>query len=36
MINELMGLSRMASKFPDFDVTGKRLFLENVGAPGHW
>eukprot|EP00197_Chlamydomonas_leiostraca_P002988 CAMPEP_0202867382 /NCGR_PEP_ID=MMETSP1391-20130828/9315_1 /ASSEMBLY_ACC=CAM_ASM_000867 /TAXON_ID=1034604 /ORGANISM="Chlamydomonas leiostraca, Strain SAG 11-49" /LENGTH=283 /DNA_ID=CAMNT_0049547425 /DNA_START=91 /DNA_END=942 /DNA_ORIENTATION=+ len=34
MVNELMGLSRMASKFPDFDIAGKRMFLEKMREGG--
>lgn len=30
MVSDLMALSRMASKFPDFDIAGKRMYLEKV------
>jgi hypothetical protein len=30
MVNDLMALSRMASKFPDFDIAGKRMYLDKV------
>ena len=32
MINELMSLSRMSSKFPEFDIAGKRMFLDKVSG----
>ena len=31
VVGELMGLSRMASSFPDFDLEGKKMFLEKMG-----
>jgi hypothetical protein len=34
VIGELMSLSRMASKFPDFDVEGKRLYLAQMEDAG--
>mmetsp|Transcript_36887 Transcript_36887/g.82035 ORF Transcript_36887/g.82035 Transcript_36887/m.82035 type:complete len:274 (+) Transcript_36887:119-940(+) len=30
VVSELMGLSRMASKFPDFDLEGKKMFLDKM------
>jgi hypothetical protein len=30
MVNDLMALSQMASKFPDFDTAGKRMYLDKV------
>lgn len=30
MVDDLMSLSRMSSKFPDFDTTGKRMYIDRV------
>ncbi len=32
VVNEMQMLSMMARKFPDFDVAGKRMFLDKVGV----
>ncbi|KAG1659899.1 hypothetical protein FOA52_006605 [Chlamydomonas sp. UWO 241] len=34
IVGELMGLARMASQFPSFDLAGKRLFLEKMDEAG--
>jgi hypothetical protein len=33
IMTELRQLSMMAARFPDFDLAGKEMFLDKVGAP---